>query len=91
MNTTFAYCFREAKFSTTGGSDFEYKKYVGQVSLIIRVLTSEDGDLISHFDKCDETGSQIGNTSKKHLIINNHDIAAKKTKNREPTTIKTYF
>ena len=54
-NKAFAYCFKEARLSNTGGSDIEHNKYVGQIGTITRVLTSEDGDLISHFDKIDES------------------------------------
>ena len=54
VNNAFAYCFKEARSSTTGGSDIEHNKYLGQVSTIMEALTSKDGDLLSHFDKIDE-------------------------------------
>ena len=57
----FAYCSNEAKLSTTGGGDIEHKKFVGEVSKILRFLASKDGDLVSHFDKIDESEAQIGN------------------------------
>ena len=44
-NNALAYCFKEARLSTTGGSDLEHNKYVGQVSTIMRLLTSKDSDL----------------------------------------------
>ena len=34
MSNAFAYCFKEARLSTTSGSDIEHNKYVGQVSKI---------------------------------------------------------
>ena len=43
----------------------------------MRVLTSKDGDLMSYFDKIDET--QIDNTSLKQKLITNH-VAADKGK-----------
>ena len=43
----------------------------------MRALTSKDGDL-SHFVKIDESKNQIKSTSLKHLLINNHDVAANK-------------
>ena len=76
----FAYCFKEAISSTTGGSNIEHNKYVGQVSNIMRALTSKDGDLLSHFDKNDESEAEIGNTSLHHHLINIHDLAANKGK-----------
>ena len=41
----FAYCFKEAFSSTTGGSDPERNKYIGQVSTTMRAVISKDGDL----------------------------------------------
>ena len=55
INNAFAYCFREATLSFTGGSEREQNKYVGPISTIMRVLTSKDGDLMSYFDNIDET------------------------------------
>ena len=46
----------------------------------LRALTSKDRDLLSHFDKIDESQAKIGNTSLKHLLINNHDVAFNKGK-----------
>ena len=80
VNTAFAYCFKEARLSTTGSSYIEHNKYVGQVSTIVRALTSKDGDLLSHFDKIDESGDEIGNTTSHHHLINNHDVATIKGK-----------
>ena len=61
------------------GVDIEHNKYVGQVSTFMRALTSKDGDILSHFDKIDESQAQIHNTSLEHLLINN-DVAANKGK-----------
>ena len=49
INNVFAYCFKGGRLSTTGGSDLENNKYVGQVSTIMRLLTSSDSDLSSYF------------------------------------------
>ena len=46
----------------------------------MRALTSKNGDLLSHFDKNDESEDQIVNTSPHHRLINNHDVAANKGK-----------
>ena len=40
----------------------------------------KDGDLVFHFDKIEEAGTHIGNTSLKHLLINNHEIVANRGK-----------
>ena len=72
VNNAFAYTFKEATLSTTGGSEIEINKYVGQVSTIMRALTSRYGDLMSYFDKVNETEAAINNTSLKQRLINNH-------------------
>ena len=51
VNSAFAYCFKEARLSTTGGSDIEHNEYVGQISTVIVALTSKAVDLISHLEK----------------------------------------
>ena len=51
VNNAFAYCFKEGVIQTTGGMELENIKFLGQVSTIMRCLTSKDGDLLSHFDK----------------------------------------
>ena len=51
VNIAFAYCFNQTTFSTTGGIDVEDIRYVGQVSSIMRLITSKDSDLSSCFDK----------------------------------------
>ena len=81
LNNAFAYCFEEARLSTTGGSDIEHNKYCGLFSTIMRALTSKDVDLLYHFDKNDESQAEIENTSLKQLLIDNHDLPANKGKN----------
>ena len=49
--------------------DIEDIKYVGQVSTIMRLLTSKDSDLSSHFDKDGESairGADTNNPLKKY-------------------------
>ena len=38
LNVAFDFCFKEARLATTGGSDFEHYKYVGQILTIKRVF-----------------------------------------------------
>ena len=54
LNNAIAFCFTEARLSTTVGSDIEHIKFCGQVSTITKVITKKDGDLLSHFDKINE-------------------------------------
>ena len=46
----------------------------------MRALTSNVEDLFSHFHKNDETQTENNKTTLKHLLVNNHDMAAKKSK-----------
>ena len=55
--------------------EIEEVKFLGQVSTIIRAVTSKDGDLLSHFDNIDETEDGNKNTSLKEMPINNHTKA----------------
>ena len=71
VNNAFAFCFKEASITTTGGMDIEVNKYVGPVSTIMRILTSKDGDLSSYFDKNGEAVPDNDNPLKE-ILINNH-------------------
>ena len=71
VNNAFAFCFKQATLVTTGGMDLEDIKYVGQVSTILRLLTSKDSDLSSCFDKNAEKPLNNDNLLKQSLI-NNH-------------------
>ena len=44
VNIGYAFCFKEARLSTTVGSDIEHNKYCGQVSTIMEVISNEDDD-----------------------------------------------
>ena len=52
-NNGFAYAFQEARLSTST-TNLEYNKYCGQISTIMRVISSRDGDLLSQFDNINE-------------------------------------
>ena len=43
----FVYTFKEAPLATTGASDLEKNKYVGQISTIMIIILSKDDDLLS--------------------------------------------
>ena len=85
----FAISFKGTRLGTTGESDLEHNKYVGQNSAIMRLITSEVGDLISCFDKNDE--NIIDNTSSKQILINNHDIVANRGRKRRQLPLDTYL
>ena len=46
----------------------------------MRALTSKGGDILSHFDKIDESQAQMENTSLEHLLFNILDEAANERK-----------
>ena len=75
VNKSLAYCFKEARLAI---EDLELNKHVGQVSTIMRAVRSKDGDLLSRFDKNDESEAQVVNTSLKNLLVKNDGIAANK-------------
>ena len=75
VNNAFAHCFKEETTSTTGGMEIEQVKFLGQVSTIMRALTSKDGDLLSRFDNIDETEAGSNITSLKQMLFNNHTQA----------------
>ena len=72
-NIGLAYAFQEAVLATTSGSNLEHSKFVGQVSTLMRVLTSKNGDLLSQFDKIIEgnTNVDFDSTSLKKMLIDN--------------------
>ena len=89
VDIAFPQCFKEARLSTTGSSgDFELNENVGQVSNIMRALTSKDGDLLLHFDKYVESRDEIGSTPLKHHLILNHDIPTIKGKMKRPLPLE---
>ena len=79
-NNGFSYVFKEARLSTST-NDLEHNKYVGQISSIMRVVSSRDGDLLSQFDNINEnvgadehaTTAIIQDTSLHKMLIANHE------------------
>ena len=76
INNALAYCVKKGRLSTIGGSDLERNKCVGQVSTIMRLLTSKDSDLSSCFDKSGESPLD-DNYVLKRMLFNNHTDADK--------------
>ena len=78
------YAFKERRLSTTSCSDSEHNKIVGQVSTILRCLTTKDGGLLSQFDNINEVEiaaeieDNIKSTSLKNMLFKNQTTAAEK-------------
>ena len=85
VNNGFAFCFKQARLSTTLGSDIEHNKFCGQVSTIMRVISNKDSDLSSQFDinendipvleRLADLPPQIKSTPHQKMLINNHTDA----------------
>ena len=90
VNNAFAFCFKEASITTTGGMDIEVNKYVGQVSTIMRMITSKDSDLSSYFDKNRESVLDNDNPLKK-ILINNHPQEVNKGKIKGQLALEHIF
>ena len=93
VNNAFAHCFKEGVIQTTGGMEIENIKFLGQVSTIMRSLTSKDGDLSSHFDKFNDgdTNASINNTSLKQMLIDNHTIPVNRGKVKGQLLLEDVF
>ena len=90
VNNGYAFCFKEARLSTTIGSDIEHNKFCGQISTIMKVVSNKDDDLLSQFGKINENDIplleiltdlpvQIRDTPHQKMLIDNH-LDAKKGK-----------
>ena len=87
MNNAYALCFKEARLSTTLGSDIE-TNICGQVSTIMKVISNKDDDLLSQIGNVNENDipflerladlkPQIRSTPHQKMLINNHFDANK--------------
>ena len=83
VNNGFAFCFKEARLSTSIGSDIEINKFCAQVSTIMRSISNKDGDLLSQFDNINgndipileqlaDLPPQIRSTPHQKMLIGNH-------------------
>ena len=91
VKKVFSYTFKGVILATIGGGDIEHNKFGGQVSTIMRVLTSTDGDLKSRFDKINVFEAEIGSIIMKHLLINIHDVAASEGEIKTITTRRFFW
>ena len=92
-NNGFAFCFKEASCATTGGMEIEHVKFIGQISTIMRSLTSKDGDLLSYFDNINNTdaNTSINNNSLKDWLINSHSAEVSRGKVRGQLPLEHIF
>ena len=83
VNNGYAFCFKEARLSTTIGSDIEHNKFCGQISTIMKVVSNKDDDLLSQFGNINENDipflerladllPQIRSTTHQKKLIDNH-------------------
>ena len=54
VNIDFAFCFEEARLSTTLGTELGHNKFCDQVSTIMTVISNKDGDIFPQFDNISE-------------------------------------
>ena len=84
----FAFCFKEARLTTSIGDDIEINKFSGPISTIMRVISNKGGDSLSEFDNINETDipvlarlanllTQIQSTHHQKMLINKHTDANK--------------
>ena len=97
-NNALAYVFKESRLSTTSGLDLEHNKFFGQVSTIMRCLTSKDGDLLSQFDNMNEEEEPVAeiednikNNSLKKMLSNNQTTDVNKGKIKSQLVLEHKF
>ena len=95
-NNGLAYVFQEAVLATTSGSNLEHNKLVGQISIIMRVLTNRDLDFLSQFNNINEgdTVNDFDTTSFKKMLLDNLNTAGKeifKGKMKGQLPLKHFF
>ena len=83
VNNGYAFCFKEARLSTTIGSDIEHNKFCGQVSTVMKVISNKDDDLLSQFGNINENDIplleiltdlpvQVRDTPQQKMLLDNH-------------------
>ena len=83
VKNLFAFCLKEARSSTTIGTDIEHNKFCGQVSTIMKVILNKDGDLLSQFDNINENDIPV-HERKYNLPPQIRDTPLQKNVNKQP-------
>ena len=91
VNSDFVFCFKEARLSAAGASVLEHNKNCGEVSTIPGALASKGGDILSYFEKIDESQAGINNTSLKQLLVSEHGIVANEAKIKVHLPLENIF
>ena len=90
--------FQEARLGTST-TDLEHNKYCGQISTIMRLVSSRDGDLLSQFDNINAeiganeaaTSDNIRTTSLNKMLISNHEENANRGKLKGQLSLEHIF
>ena len=101
VNNGYAFCFKEARLSTTLVSDIEHDKFCGHISTITKVVSTKDEDLLSQFGNINESDipllerladlpPQIRPTANQKMLIDNH-LDANKGKIKRYLYLKDNF
>ena len=88
LSNGYAFCLKEARLSTTLGSDIEHNKFCGQISTIMKVVSNKDDVFLSQFGNINENDipllerladlpPQIRSTPHQKMLIDNHTDANK--------------
>ena len=83
VKNCYAFCSKEPRLSTTIGSDIEHNKLCGQVSIILKLISNKDDNLLSQFGNINENDipllerladlpPQIRDTRHQKMLIDNH-------------------
>ena len=72
----FAIAFSTAILSKTVGVEIEENKHVRQLTTMMILVTSEEGDLLPYFDKIDESQSGVKRSSLNISLNNNQEEVA---------------
>ena len=91
LNNAFAYALSTATLSTTAGEKLDQNKYVGRVSTSMRLLTNKHGDLLTYFDKIDESRNGIKDSSLNKIPIDKHQKVADRGKAEGQLPYKQIF
>ena len=101
VNNGYAFCFKEARLSTSFSSDIEHNNFCGQRSTTMKVITRKDDGLLSQFGNVTENDipilerlailpTQNKSTTHQKMLIDNH-IDAKKGKSKRYLYLEDFF
>ena len=86
-----AFAFSIATFSTTVDEKKEIKKFCGNFSTNMRLLTHKDQDVLPHFDEIDESQIRLKGSSLNQVLIDNHDQVGDRGKTKGQLLLERLF